>query len=134
MPFEGPTEDRLAIHELYGAYADATMRADRDLYLSLWADDGVRAAPDSVAEGKAAIAAHWDGVWGGIKQMGFFGEVGSIVVDGDTASARVHCHEIVEFKDGNVWKVIGRYEDRLARIEGRWVFARKDYTLVMREG
>lgn len=134
MAFEGPIEDRLALHELYGAYCDAAMRQDRELYLSLWCDDAVRTAQDGTLNGIEEIAAHWDGLWGMLQQMGFFSEVAGILVDGSRATMQANCREIVVFKDGRIWKLIGRYDDVLEKVDGQWKFKRREYRIVMDEG
>ena len=134
MQFRGALEDRLALHELYGAYCDAAMRQDRELYLSLWSDDAVRIAPGGTLEGIDEIAAHWDGLWTILQQMGFFSEIAGIAVDGDHATMQANCREIVMFKDGRLWKLIGRYDDVLEKSEGRWRFKRREYRILMDEG
>lgn len=134
MRFEGPVEDRLAIRELYGSYSESSMRQDRDHYLSLWCEDGLRIARDGTLNGKAEIAAHWDGIWAQIRQLGFFAEIGTIIVAGASATARVYCREIVLLNGGEVWKVIGQYDDILEKHEGRWLFKRREYRLIMDEG
>jgi uncharacterized protein (TIGR02246 family) len=134
MTFDGSSEDRLAIRELYGAYSDATMRQDRSLYLSLWCEDGVRISADEELRGKPSIARHWDGVWSMVRQMGFFTEIGTISVTGETASARVFCREVILLASGRVWKVIGRYDDLLEKAEGRWRLKRREYRIILDEG
>lgn len=133
-PFSGPIEDRLAIREFYAAYSGAAMRQDREAYLDFWSEDGVRAAPDGEVCGKAAIAAHWDAIWQALERMGFFSEVTAIAVADDAATAQVFCREIIVFRDGRVWKVVGRYDDRLVRKDGVWRFARRDYQVMLNEG
>ncbi|TCM17052.1 ketosteroid isomerase-like protein [Novosphingobium sp. PhB165] len=133
MAFAGMLEDRLAIRELYGAYSAAAMSEDRDLYLSFWAEDGVRLSRDAEACGKAAIAEQWDGIWSIVGQMGFFTEIAAITVEGTTASAQVYCREIVVLKDGRVWKLIGRYDDTLEKQAGEWRFKRRVYEIVLNE-
>jgi len=34
MPFTGPTDDRLAIHELVASYGDAVTRRDADAWIA----------------------------------------------------------------------------------------------------
>lgn len=134
MAFTGPSEDRLAIRELYGTYSDAATRQDRDAYLACWHEDGVRADKRGEVAGKAAIAAQWDGLWQILEKMAFFAEVAAIEVEGDSAAARVFCREIIVLKDGAVWKIVGRYDDQLVRDGGGWRFRRRDYATVIDEG
>lgn len=134
MAFSGSIEARLAVRELYGTYSDAAMRQDRVQYLSCWAEDGARISKDSQVRGKSAIAAQWDQIWATISQMGFFTEIASIEVDGDTASAAVYCRETVKFVDGRIWKLIGRYDDVLTKQGSQWCFKQRTYTIVLDEG
>ncbi len=121
------------IRELYGTYSDAAFRTDRNSYLSCWSEDAVRVARDGECRGKAAIAAHWDEVWQILDEMAFFTEVSAIAVVGDRAVARVHCREIMVLKTGEIWKIVGRYEDELVKENGAWLFSRKHYHLLISE-
>jgi ketosteroid isomerase-like protein len=94
MGFDGPLEDRLAIRELMGTYADAAFRGDVEAYLACWTDDGVRAQGVSEIRGKAALRAMWDQIWAGLEKMAFFTELAGSEVRGDRATARVYCREI----------------------------------------
>jgi len=62
MPFTGPFEDRLAIHELVASYGDAVTRRDADAWIANWAEDCVWKLPAIPGmeriEGKAAIRAY----------------------------------------------------------------------------
>ena len=64
---------------------------------------------------------------------GFFATPGEILVDGTAATARVYTREILVGHDGKVIKVVGVYEDRLARIDGVWLFAQRAYTVLHSE-
>lgn len=135
MAFTGPADDRQLIRELIGAYSDAAFRGDAEAYLALWTEDGVRTqAGQPEVRGKAALRAMWDGLWQMIDRMAFFAEVGAIAVDGERATTRVYCREIVFLKGGGVWKLVGIYNDQLVREGGAWRFARRDYELFMDEG
>ena len=60
MPFTGPFEDRLAIHELVASYGDAVTRRDADAWIANWSEDCVWKLPAipgmERVEGKAAIS------------------------------------------------------------------------------
>lgn len=134
MAFTGPLEDRLLIRERMNAYADATFRGDVEAYLDCWAEDGVRIGNGEEVRGKDALRAQWSKFWAWLDKMTFFTEVGAIEVDGDHATARCWCREILFLKGGAVRKVVGVYEDQLVRQDGAWRFARREYTLFMDEG
>jgi uncharacterized protein (TIGR02246 family) len=134
MAFEGPLEDRIAIRDLMGAYADATFRQDIAAWLACFTEDGVRAQGTTEVRGKAELRAMWDKVWSVLDRMAFFTEVGAIEVDGDRATARAWCREILLLKGGGIRKVVGVYDDLLVRQDGVWRFARRTYRLFMDEG
>jgi len=133
MPFTGPTEDRLAIRELYGSYADAAFAGDGAAWLACWADDCVWDTPVGTVTGKQGLKAQWDGLWSRIETMAFFAEITSIEADGDRARSRAYCREVSRWKDGSMIKVIGRYEDEVVRRDGRWKFTHRKFTLHLQE-
>lgn len=131
--FEGPFEDRLLIRERYGAYSDSAFRQDVDAWLANWTDNGIWVIFGQEIRGKEALRAQWDSTWRELECMGFFSEIGAISVKGDTASARSYCREIVLLKTGEVMKVVGCYEDELVKDSGVWLFARRDYSVLIHE-
>ncbi|HEY8385473.1 MAG TPA: nuclear transport factor 2 family protein [Porticoccaceae bacterium] len=133
MAFTGPLEDRIRIQELYRSYADAAFRCDREAYLACWHKDGVRISPQETLRGIDALRDGWDQIWTNIKRMAFFSDVGATEVDGDTATAHCYCREIIKLKDGRIWKLVGRYDDRLVRSGGEWRFIERSYTLLLNE-
>lgn len=134
MAFSGPAEDRMLIRELFNSYSDAAVRQDEDAYLACWADDGIRIGQGMEVQGTAALREQWRGIWTRLERMAFFAEIGAIEVDGDTATARCYCREIIVPKGGGVWKVVGAYDDRLVRRGGTWLFARREYRMLIDEG
>ena len=133
MAFTGPAEDRLAIRELYGTYADCAFRQDRDGFLSCWRADGTWSTPFGEVCGHEALAGQWDAIWQTMASMGFFTEIGSIAVTGDSASARAWCREILNLPDGRIRKIVGRYDDELRRDEAGWRFYRRTYAVLIAE-
>lgn len=133
MAFKGPLEDRIAIRDLMGAYADATFRQDVEAWLACFTQDAVRAQGAREVRGTVELRAMWDKVWSILDRMAFFTEVGAIEVDGDRATARAWCREILFLKGGGVRKVVGVYDDLLLRQDGGWRFARRTYQLFMDE-
>lgn len=134
MAFEGSLEDRQLIRERFGAYSDATFRRDVEAWLACWTQDGVRAQGGAERRGKPALRAFWDKAWEPLERMAFFSEIGAIEVDGDRATARSYCREILALKGGGVRKVVGVYDDELVRENGAWLFARRVYQLFLDEG
>jgi ketosteroid isomerase-like protein len=134
MAFSGPPEDRILIRELINGYSDAVFRQDEVAYLACWSEDGLRIGQGMECRGKEALGQQWRQFWDILERMAFFTEIGAIEVSGDTATARVYCREIIHPKGGGLWKVVGVYRDELVRREGQWLFARRDYELLMDEG
>ncbi|MDE2597303.1 MAG: nuclear transport factor 2 family protein [Sphingomonadales bacterium] len=134
MSFTGPLEDRLLIRERMSAYADAAFRQDEEAYLACWSENAVRVGQGATVQGTAALRAQWRGFWQFLESMAFFTEVGGIEVNGDHAAARCYCREIMTLKGGGLWKVTGVYADELVREGDAWLFARREYTLLLDEG
>lgn len=133
MPFTGPAEDRLAIRELFGTYADASWRGDKALWLTTFADDGRWTSHLFDAAGHDALGETWDGLWKDWASVAFLSEIGSIEVSGNSASVHSYAREVVQTHAGAIFKLCGRYEDSLVRQDGQWKFARRNYTLTIGE-
>jgi len=133
MAFSGPLEDRLAIRELYGSYADCAFRQDREGFLACWRGDGTWSTPFGEFTGHAALSAQWETIWQTMQSMGFFTEIGAIAVTGDQATGRVWCREILHLPDGRMRKIVGRYDDMLRRDADGWRFARRTYAVLIAE-
>jgi len=65
--------------------------------------------------------------------VAFFGNVLSIEVSGETASARALAREVVLLKGGGVFKLAGVFEDQLVHQGGQWLFAKRDYKMLVEE-
>jgi ketosteroid isomerase-like protein len=128
MRSSGSFEDRFAIQDLYSTYADCSSRGDREVWLSLWADDAWWKTHLFERDGKAAITEQWDSIHDDLMTIAFLSQWGPIAVEGDHAKARSYAREIVRMADGSVFKVVGTYDDELVRRGGEWLFLRRDYT------
>lgn len=134
MPFTGPLEDRIAIRELYGRYADAAFRGDTQAWLDCWTEDCHWSTPFGEAGGRQAITGLWEALWAGIEAMTFFTEVGGIEAEGDHARSHGYSREVSRWKDGRLVKVTGRYDDEPVRENGVWRFTKRKFTLLLDEG
>ena len=129
--FSGPIEDRLAIRERFDSYSDAVTRQDLDEYLGGWTDDGARFGAGGECRGIEALRAHWHGILTTVSQMAFMTQIGAIVVDDATASARSYCLETLQFRDGTTRQLIGTYDDELRRVDDTWRFSRRQYRVLI---
>lgn len=132
--FSGPLEDRIAIAELNGTYADGVVRFDAATWGSVWAEDAHWNLMGHEVHGKDAILALWNGAMGGLEAVSFQCVPCMIEVTGDTATSRVQTQEILKPKDAPARHVGGLYEDKLAKIDGRWVFTSRTFKIIAEFG
>lgn len=133
MAFTGPREDREAIRDLYASYSDASACADVDQFLSCFVENGQWNTHIFSRCGKAELRAQWNELWTGFDKVGFLSEIGSIEVNGDSASCRCTAREIIRLKTGGIYKLIGQYRDQLVRENGSWLFLQRDYEPIVEE-
>ncbi|GAB4474199.1 nuclear transport factor 2 family protein [Erythrobacter tepidarius] len=132
--FTGPLEDRVAISELNGTYADGVVRIDPETWASVWADDAEWDLMGHKTRGKEAIVAFWKGAMSGLEAVSFHCIPSMIAVTGNTAKARVQTQEILKPKQGKARHVGGLYEDMLAKIDGQWRFTSRTFRIVAEFG
>ncbi len=133
MAFSGSKEDRDAIRDLYGSYSDASSCGDVERFLACFAEDGQWNTHIFSRSGKAELLAQWEELWIAFERVGFLSEIGSIEVDGNTASCRCVAREIIRLKSGGLYKLIGQYTDQLVRVDGNWLFRKRDYDPIAEE-
>ncbi len=132
--FTGPLEDRVAIQELNGTYADGVVRIDAATWATVWADDADWDLMGHQTKGKEAIVAFWNGAMSGLEAVSFHCVPCMIEVTGNTAKSRVQTQEILKPKDGKARHVGGLYEDELAKIDGRWLFTSRKFKIIAEFG
>jgi len=135
MSFTGPLEDRLAIHELVVSYGDAVTRRNAEDWGALWAEDGVWCLPEVPGmeriEGKAAIVEAW------VEGMKVFPfqinrqTLGSLTVNGNTASGHAYTSEIVKDGDGKLAQWHNVYEDEYVKSNGKWLFKSRSLKVLL---
>ncbi|MDT0575988.1 nuclear transport factor 2 family protein [Croceicoccus sp. F390] len=141
MAFTGPVADRLALRELLDSYSNAVMEKDAPSWSACWAEDAFWALPEvpdlEGFSGREAIVAAWVqsmdvyGLDNCTRPMIYVTTPGSIAVDGDVARGTSYTSEIYQDPHtGKELRVRGRYEDEMARIDGRWVFTRRTYRVL----
>ncbi|MBA4007210.1 MAG: nuclear transport factor 2 family protein [Erythrobacter sp.] len=132
--FTGSLEDRVAIQELNGTYADGVVRIDSDTWASVWAEDADWDLMGHQTHGKEAIVTFWNGAMSGLEAVSFHCVPCMIAVTGNTAKARVQTQEILKPKDGKARHVGGLYEDELAKIDGQWLFTSRTFKIIAEFG
>lgn len=132
--FTGSLEDRLAIHELNGTYADGVVRADAETWASVWDEDADWDLMGHRPHGRDAIVAFWKGAMGGLEAVSFHCVPCMIEVTGNTAKSRVQTQEILKPRDGKPRHVGGLYEDELRKVEGRWLFTSRTFRIIAEFG
>lgn len=132
--FTGPLEDRVAIQELNGVYADGVVRIDAATWATVWADDADWDLMGHQTKGKDAIVAFWNGAMSGLEAVSFHCVPCMIEVTGNTAKSRVQTQEILKPKDAKARHVGGLYEDELAKIDGRWLFTSRKFKIIAEFG
>ena len=132
--FRGPIEDRLAIHELNGTYADGVVRFDAGTWGSVWDDNAHWNLMGHEVNGKDGIVGFWEQAMGGLEAVSFHCVPCMIEVTGDTATSRVQTQEILKAKDGTTRHVGGLYDDELAKVDGEWRFTKRIFKIVAEFG
>jgi ketosteroid isomerase-like protein len=128
--------DRLAIRELFDAYAHCADRRDADGQKALFTEDthfvvymdGQGSAPSQVLDGREALAPVFDDLNRYQATMHFNGQ-STIVLEGDGATGESYCIAHHLFTDGDERKLMVaylRYRDTFARIDGAWLFSERN--------
>lgn len=126
-------EDNILIRDRYSLYSDSVFQSNKDRWLECWHEDGTWKVFGKAIKGKFALCAQWDATWAAIEKMAFFSEIGAMEIQGNSASVRSYCHEIVSFKNGNLLKVIAQYDDELIKEHERWLFMKRDYHVLIKQ-
>ena len=139
MAFTGPMEDRLLIRETMETYAHGVMTRDAEIWGATWAEDAYWALPEypdlGGFTGKEAIVSGWVesmkhyGLENCTRPMIYVAHPGEIHVDGNRATGISYTSEI--YQDPGTKKTLrvrGRYVDELMKIDGKWLFTRREYT------
>jgi hypothetical protein len=128
--------DRLAIRELFDAYAHCADRRDAEGQKSLFAENthfvvymnGQGTEPTQVLDGREALTPVFDALNNYQATMHFNGQ-STVVIDGDRATGESYCIAHHLFTDGGERKLMIaylRYQDTFAKIDGTWLFAERN--------
>ncbi len=127
--------DELEIRQLVAAYADGVNRRDKELWASTWAEDGVWNLMGNPIEGKDAVVATWVGAMDSFEFVIQLVYNGTVEIDGDTARGRWYLGEHLRpVGDEKGFFNVGSYGDEYTKVDGRWVFTRRDYHVLYNDG
>jgi ketosteroid isomerase-like protein len=123
--------DRVEIEALRGEFTDAGMQRDYDRLAGLFTEDGVWRIGhiDLEFAGRATIR---DGVARLQKLWEYFvqtAHLGSLAIDGDTATGRAYVTEFGRLYDGRSNFNCSIYHDRYRRTADGWKFVERSYEI-----
>lgn len=119
-------EAESAIARLSADYCHGADLRDLDLFLSVWAEDGVWQVSDEVAfVGRDRIRAGIEQQWAATTRAFHWTSNPSIAVDGLTARARFDVHTQVELPDATWLALAGTYRDEYVRGGDGWRLAKR---------
>ena len=121
--------DRVEIEALRGEFTDAVMMHDYDRLASLFTHDGVVRISHIGAEavGREEIRAGIERLQALLDYFVQTTHLGTIQLDGDTASGRAYITELVRFRDGSCELNHAVYHDCYQRTDEGWKFTERVY-------
>ena len=125
--------DRLAIIELYAAYAVALDDKDKAMLERVFDDQSYFESANPAVPARTGVDANWDRLMHRHAEQRFAERhitTAPVItwLDGDHAEAIAEC-VIIKRENGGPpqFEMVGRYEDEMVRRNGRWVFARRRF-------
>jgi ketosteroid isomerase-like protein len=130
------TADRLAIRELFDAYAHCADRRDAKGQMALFTEDirfvvymdGKAAEPTQELHGRDALAPVFDNLNTYVATTHFNGQ-STVVLDGDRATGESYClaHHLSVDQNGERTLMVAaiRYLDTFVKQDGVWLFAER---------
>ncbi len=132
---KGSVEDRLEIRELMEQFAHGAMLLDGDYWGETWAEEGSWKLPsmETAAVGKDVVKAAFKEKMAYVDYISMISVPADIEVDGDRATARCFCRELIYPKAGGKVTVVGYFNDVLVKRDGRWLFTSRVYNVIGKE-
>ncbi len=122
--------DELEIRNLVARYADAVTRSDHDEWAGTWAPDGEWHVLGQVARGREGVVERLEELLSMLDFVVQLPASGVVRVEGDRATGRWTITEHGKFAGGDGFLTLGSYDDAYTRIDGRWHFASRRFTLL----
>ena len=123
-------EDRFAIIDLCSVYNYTVDQADGEGWAATFTEDGVFAGPAGQAEGREALVAFCGQLAEAFPGGMHFTDNHLFDIDGDTCHHKCFLDFKVPAPDGSVASVLLGYEDVVVKVEGEWLFRRRDVVSV----
>ena len=131
--------DRLALRELFDAYAHCADRRDAEGQKALFTDDtrfavymdGEGSEPTYVLEGRETLSTVFDDL-NRYEVTTHFNGQSTVALDGDRATGESYTiahHVFTEDGERKIMVASLRYLDTFAKLDGRWYFAARDLIL-----
>jgi len=127
--------DRLAIRELFDAYAHCADRRDAEGQMSLFTEDtefvvfmdGGTAASSQTIKGREGLRPVFENLTAYAATTHFNGQ-STVVLEGNSATGILYClahHVKVDGDKRSLMVASIRYLDRFVKLDGRWLFAQR---------
>lgn len=123
-------EAELGVRRTLAEYCHHCDDAEFERLVELFTPDGVFVFLDDVVTGRPALAA-WFAERQSAERRGKHLTTNTVVdIDGDRAVAVSDFVFVIVTRDGVKPTMTGRYHDSLTRVDGLWLFARREATLL----
>ena len=123
-------EDRFAIIDLCSVYNYTVDQADGEGWAATFTEDGIFNGPAGQAEGRDALVAFCGQLAEAFPGGMHFTDNHLFEVDGDTCEHKCFLDFKVPTPDGSVASVLLGYEDFVVKVDGEWLFKRRDVVSV----
>ena len=123
-------EDRFAIIDLCSVYNYTVDQADGEGWAATFTEDGIFHGPAGQAEGREALVAFCGQLAEAFPGGMHFTDNHLFEVDGDTCQHKCFLDFKVPSPDGSVASVLLGYEDVIVKVDGEWLFQRRDVVSV----
>ncbi|MCY3921538.1 MAG: nuclear transport factor 2 family protein [Chloroflexi bacterium] len=123
-------EDRFAIIDLCSVYNYTVDQADGEGWAATFTEYGIFNGPAGQAEGREALVAFCGQLAEAFPGGMHFTDNHLFEVDGDTCQHKCFLDFKVPSPDGSVASVLLGYEDVVVKVDGEWLFQRRDVVSV----
>ena len=123
-------EDRFAIIDLCSVYNYTVDQADGEGWAATFTEDGIFNGPAGQAEGREALVAFCGQLAEAFPGGMHFTDNHLFEVKGDTCHHKCFLDFKVPSPDGSVASVLLGYEDIVVKVDGEWLFKRRDVVSV----